>query len=406
MCIRDRSYTWCTPWETSATRSVRRTMTDCETQWHKVSPIIIVVIVVATVVVVVIVGAVADDVIRLLRRQDICPWCDWCRIFGFSSENGRLKFAQVDAQTNSTCSEADSGAMGTSRKRMQLIDFASVKMWRKKFPITSLPEYTMGFVRHYSWSVTRQTQNPDGMWKASTFGTRQNYRDLTSKKVVSGQLPKWLVIGLVSNATLKGSKTHNPFNFQHYILTEIAIYLAQHMLKPIQPNSKTFCIRDYNSLLSGTGKLNRGRGHRHLARRIQNGYALYAFDLTVDLGEDDHFNLVRHGNPRLSLKFGVQLPKTMTVLVCILFDNVIELDRDRNVLVDFCKRYNGRWARFAMCCASSRSPTTFTALTLYRCVRTDYSCALGIPLTTPIVTEWQSTGITSIQSEKLHKCRT
>ena len=26
------------------------------------------------------------------------------------------------------------------------------------------------------------------------------------------------------------------------------------------------------------------------------GYALYAFDLTADLGEDDHFSLVRQGN--------------------------------------------------------------------------------------------------------------
>ena len=49
-----------------------------------------------------------------------------------------------------------------------------------------------------------------------------------------------------------------------------------------------------------------------------NGYALYAFDLTADLGEDDHFNLVRQGNVRLAE-----------------FENVIEVDRDRNVIFDF-----------------------------------------------------------------------
>ena len=34
-----------------------------------------------------------------------------------------------------------------------------------------------------------------------------------------------------------------------------------------------------------------------------NRYALYAFDMTADLGEDDHFSLVREGSMRLMLMF-------------------------------------------------------------------------------------------------------
>jgi len=57
--------------------------------------------------------------------------------------------------------------------------------------------------------------------------------------------------------------------------------------------------------------------------------------LTADLGDDDHFNPVKHRNLRLALKFGEALTETVTVIAFAEFDNVIELDRDRNVLVDF-----------------------------------------------------------------------
>ena len=65
------------------------------------------------------------------------------------------------------------------------------------------------------------------------------------------------------------------------------------------------------------------------------GYALYVFDLTADLGEEDHFSLVRLGSVRLSLKFSVALANTDTAVAYAEFENVIEVDRDRNVVFDF-----------------------------------------------------------------------
>lgn len=66
-----------------------------------------------------------------------------------------------------------------------------------------------------------------------------------------------------------------------------------------------------------------------------NGYALYAFDLSPDLAEDDHFNLARHGSVRLVLKFSEALARTITVITYAEFENVIEIDRNRNIIYDF-----------------------------------------------------------------------
>ena len=54
-----------------------------------------------------------------------------------------------------------------------------------------------------------------------------------------------------------------------------------------------------------------------------------------DYDDNDHFNLVRQGNERLALKFVVVLAATGTVVAYTEFENIVEVDRDRNVVFDF-----------------------------------------------------------------------
>jgi len=53
------------------------------------------------------------------------------------------------------------------------------------------------------------------------------------------------------------------------------------------------------------------------------------------LDEDNHFNLVRQGNVHLALKLADPLEETLSVVAYAEFQNVIEVDRDRNVIFDF-----------------------------------------------------------------------
>ena len=94
-------------------------------------------------------------------------------------------------------------------------------------------------------------------------------------------------------------------------------------------------IRGYHSLFAGTGKICKDEG-LHISREdYENRYTLYAFNLTADLGEEDQFSLLHQGSVRLALKFAQALPQTVTVVAYAEFQNVIEIDRDRNVVFDF-----------------------------------------------------------------------
>ena len=65
------------------------------------------------------------------------------------------------------------------------------------------------------------------------------------------------------------------------------------------------------------------------------GYALYAFDLTADPVEEGHFNFLKHDNVRLDLKFGTALANTINVIAYAEFESVLEIDRSRNVIIDY-----------------------------------------------------------------------
>ncbi len=89
------------------------------------------------------------------------------------------------------------------------------------------------------------------------------------------------------------------------------------------------------SLFSGTAKLRQDEGNGISREDYAGGYAIYAFDLTPDMCQGDHFNLARDGTVRLDLRFTAPLPNTINVIAYGEFENVIEIDRSKNIIFDY-----------------------------------------------------------------------
>jgi len=92
------------------------------------------------------------------------------------------------------------------------------------------------------------------VWKSFTIPT---VIWTSTTRNFSGQLPTCMVIVLVDNGAFNGNRALNPFDFQHFILSEIGLYLdgqQQHAVMPIQPNfMNEHYIRAYNTVFVGTG---------------------------------------------------------------------------------------------------------------------------------------------------------
>ena len=94
-------------------------------------------------------------------------------------------------------------------------------------------------------------------------------------------------------------------------LSEISLHLDGNT-QPVKLPKPNFAncqyIQAHMSLFSGTGKENRDEGNVIAREDYPNGYALYAFDLSPDLAEEGHFNLVKQGTVHVELKFKQRSP--------------------------------------------------------------------------------------------------
>ena len=174
--------------------------------------------------------------------------------------------------------------------------------------------------------------------------------NIRQDNIFSGIIPKSFVFGLVHVDAYNGTYGTNPYNFQHFGVTNVSltangqeIPFKQLTLKyPKDPNGEVDPATDseldfdeaYNTLFSGTGKIYSNAGLDITREDYPGGYALYAFDLTPDMcNSTDYFNTVQRGSLTLALTLAKQ---THAIgMVCYGdFENVIRIDAERNAIYD------------------------------------------------------------------------
>lgn len=172
-----------------------------------------------------------------------------------------------------------------------------------------------------------------------TFTIPRGNLDWTHENIFQGQSPTRVVIGCLDNDAFNGSFAKNCYNFKHYSMTSIKLFIdgQQQNIKPIKINfDQNQYIMGYMSLFAGTGKQFNNEGIDIKRDDYDKGYTLFAFDLTSDQSPDDaHFSLIKNGSVRCEINFAVPLPNTINVIAWAEFENIIEIDKNRNVLFDY-----------------------------------------------------------------------
>ena len=162
---------------------------------------------------------------------------------------------------------------------------------------------------------------------------------ITKENLFLGQLPTRIVVGLLDNDAYNGVVSKSPFNFQHHHVNFMTLYRdgVQIPSKPLQPNFTNDCfIRSYMRLFNQTGQYYRDTGNSISREQFKDGCALFAFDLSPQLDSGEvGFELIKHGNLRIEIHFARATPRTLTVIVFAEHDNLLEIDRDRNVAFDY-----------------------------------------------------------------------
>ncbi|GFT97420.1 uncharacterized protein NPIL_365571 [Nephila pilipes] len=109
---------------------------------------------------------------------------------------------------------------------------------------------------------------------------------------------------------------------------------------PAKPYTPHFDSDSYaRSYLSLFTDLNRYHNFQNINinyEEYKNDYALHAIDLTPDFASDEsHNSVTKNGNISIEIKFGAVLTETVSLVVYSEFRNTIEIDRSRNVFIDY-----------------------------------------------------------------------
>ncbi|PIK45254.1 hypothetical protein BSL78_17875 [Apostichopus japonicus] len=118
----------------------------------------------------------------------------------------------------------------------------------------------------------------------------------------------------------------------------LALYVDGEQLpwKPLRPSfTDDRYIMAYQTLYSGLNSMFSDKGNQISRSDYAKGYTLYAFDMTPDLASGGHFNLRKNGNVRLEMQFEHALTRSVNVVVYAEYDAVVEVDKTRNVFIDF-----------------------------------------------------------------------
>lgn len=159
--------------------------------------------------------------------------------------------------------------------------------------------------------------------------------------VFSGILPKRMIVMFISNESLGGDIKTGPFKYEHFKLTQLSANVNGFPIPTVAytPNfDKKLCIREFVSLYRFT---NQDEGIPQSTITFDeyiNGKTMFAFDLSPDGtlgGESGTLSLVKRGNIKLEMKFKEALTKVVHMLIFAQFDSLIEIDKARNVKLDY-----------------------------------------------------------------------
>ena len=152
------------------------------------------------------------------------------------------------------------------------------------------------------------------------------------------QIPTRIVIGCVDNEAFNRKYNKNSFNFKYYKIQTVSLQIdrQKQSLKSLECDFDNDKIAQaYMNLFISTGKAFKDEDIDTTRQEYSNGYTLFCSDMTLDLGESDHFNFIKSGSIRLKMTFAKALPNTINVVVYAGFQNVLEIDRNRNIFYKY-----------------------------------------------------------------------
>jgi len=164
-------------------------------------------------------------------------------------------------------------------------------------------------------------------------------RSFEERVLFAGQIPRRLVIGLVSPTAFYGTYGEDPFVFAPFNLSKIHVTAANRNYPdmPLELNyAHNIYQRAYHMLSSGTGKAGSNEGNAITSEEFLSTHNLYVFNMTKDGNDGDHWEQIETGPTEIHLEFSADTPANgLKLLVYAEYDNTIYINHSRETRFDY-----------------------------------------------------------------------
>ena len=178
--------------------------------------------------------------------------------------------------------------------------------------------------------------------EVKTFSISTGTLSASIDNIVNGQIPRRAFVAMVTNDAFNGSYSKNPFNFQHFNCNFISTYIdgVQYPSIPFTPDFKEgLYTREYLGFFEAVNQLTTDSTISITKQNYIKGNTIFGFNYAQDFSnsciQEGHANPIKRGSMGLQLRFSETLTQTINILVYLEYDNLIQIDSDRQTFTDY-----------------------------------------------------------------------
>lgn len=253
------------------------------------------------------------------------------------------KPATVQASPAPTPTPATAAATSATRTKRQATDSKSLVIQILDITVTMkrcriFPDVLAGLMSNLEVAPVKYFITRNDV-RSFTIGPHVSVANI--ENVHTGVLPRRMIIGFVTDKQYKGDVKSDPFKFLNYKLNYIASNVdgVQVPSKPYTPNfDVNLYMREFISMYK---YLNQDEGIPCLNvsyHDYKDRLTLFVFDYTPggNIGaETGTLSLLRKESLKIEVKFEEALSEPLYMIVMAQFDNQIQIDKFRNVALDW-----------------------------------------------------------------------
>ena len=173
----------------------------------------------------------------------------------------------------------------------------------------------------------------------STCVIGQGMTSYHTPSLLTGLIPRRIILAMIANSSFNGDPQASPFNFQHYNLSFLSLNdgTQNYPSQPLTPDySNGLFLKAYQNLYQGMGFLEEDRSFGISKEAFAQGFNFYCFDLTSDhCSDESHRDPAKFGNVQLEMRFSRGLPHPVNLIIYSEYDNSIKIDSSRSIITDF-----------------------------------------------------------------------